>query len=726
MRITIIKRWISPLFVIALFILTSIFSADVIFSWISSLDPAQFVIDSGTSDVSISQSRISTSDKGRFHVEYIGLKDVDKRPLNVTWTIRFLSLEKVELEFVGDQGESSLAGEIAATDLWQHARTIRKFKPAKITIQIQDQKVICFIGDDARKSYPLPDFKIKGLRLLGINSEIEIFNVTLRAVLADDKFEELKSSGTTGERSSFLFYILLLIAICLAVVLIFINKKITEYFVPVSSLSDNLTILVAAAFVFWSISWVTPDNVTITFFIIALAILKFASITVHRIEAYAEKMEKWKYLSLLFSGAFSVVAACFILFFFVDVSNLWAAGISLLFIGSIPFFGHLFSKGLNSNFTSGMAVDGALLMPLAVLAGSAFFFEKTYAGVYIFIGLLLSFLARFSFLNIWKKRIPFVQPAMLLTFVLVIFVMEGALSFANKAGPIPKFGSLLKIDSRWVPEEIFSISGVGSHVFQGQNMVMPKPEDEIRVVFLGGSTTYGSVEEPSYNFVTQIKERLETRFPDKNIKVYNCGFLGFGSFQMRIVYQKKLETAGVDLLVMYTLNNDMYQPGLYTYQEIYEQQEMEKESAIVKARSVFSKSTIYLALVSFYHMEFKGRNFAPAWKILRDFNINIGWISKKVKNQGGNVILIPEMVNPAMTDGDQETLVDALTKALFSISKNYDTIYIDSKTISVPNPIDEVFTDNVHLTANGNAGVANLIYPAVEKVVLEKLKSGRK
>jgi len=75
-----------------------------------------------------------------------------------------------------------------------------------------------------------------------------------------------------------------------------------------------------------------------------------------------------------------------------------------------------------------------------------------------------------------------------------------------------------------------------------EHVVVPKPKDELRVLFLGDSCTFGYLLDESQTFVAMTEKRLRGRFPNRRIQCINAGVPGYTAFQCL----RKLETEGFD------------------------------------------------------------------------------------------------------------------------------------------------------------------------------------
>lgn len=93
--------------------------------------------------------------------------------------------------------------------------------------------------------------------------------------------------------------------------------------------------------------------------------------------------------------------------------------------------------------------------------------------------------------------------------------------------------------------------------FRGKDVTMPKPPHTLRVVCLGGSTTYDTITDGK-TWTEKLEARLAEVHPDKTIEVLNFG-MNSGSLPFQIV---QLALKGVhfepDLVILYPGHNDLW------------------------------------------------------------------------------------------------------------------------------------------------------------------------
>jgi len=91
---------------------------------------------------------------------------------------------------------------------------------------------------------------------------------------------------------------------------------------------------------------------------------------------------------------------------------------------------------------------------------------------------------------------------------------------------------------------------------RGQSVLNDKPDDEIRVVFLGGSALGGWGLPVSATAVGVVERLLNAASPDKKIRVLNLARTGFGSPQLAYVLEQVGPVLQPDLVVTVMGNNE--------------------------------------------------------------------------------------------------------------------------------------------------------------------------
>ncbi len=92
---------------------------------------------------------------------------------------------------------------------------------------------------------------------------------------------------------------------------------------------------------------------------------------------------------------------------------------------------------------------------------------------------------------------------------------------------------------------------------RGEELGVPKPRGEFRIVCIGGSTTYtSSVVDPAESYPAQLQARLHRDgFP--NVRVVNAGVPGYRSYESVLNFQLRLLDLEPDMVIVYHGVNDV-------------------------------------------------------------------------------------------------------------------------------------------------------------------------
>lgn len=124
-----------------------------------------------------------------------------------------------------------------------------------------------------------------------------------------------------------------------------------------------------------------------------------------------------------------------------------------------------------------------------------------------------------------------------------------------------RFGAPLLIPHKYLgyannPEYQYGTDQHNSLGFRGVEILNPKPEGTLRVVCLGGSTTYSSgVEDYRQSYPFLLNEALKEKGFDA--EVINAGVEGYSSMGSYINYLLKVEDLNPDVLIIYHAINDL-------------------------------------------------------------------------------------------------------------------------------------------------------------------------
>jgi len=94
--------------------------------------------------------------------------------------------------------------------------------------------------------------------------------------------------------------------------------------------------------------------------------------------------------------------------------------------------------------------------------------------------------------------------------------------------------------------------------FRGDEVVLPKPEGEFRIVCLGGSTTYTLGVEDHRLSYPALLESLLVKSGFDQVKVINAGVPGYSSWENLMNFQFRVLDVEPDMLIVYNSVNDIH------------------------------------------------------------------------------------------------------------------------------------------------------------------------
>lgn len=108
---------------------------------------------------------------------------------------------------------------------------------------------------------------------------------------------------------------------------------------------------------------------------------------------------------------------------------------------------------------------------------------------------------------------------------------------------------------RYVTNNMGHINGSSGN----RDVIIPKPDNLIRINCLGASTTgnYIDVDGVSFSYPIELEKILKTTFPDKQIEVNNCGVGGWTSAEILIDFALNIIDTIPDVIVIYHAYNDL-------------------------------------------------------------------------------------------------------------------------------------------------------------------------
>lgn len=89
---------------------------------------------------------------------------------------------------------------------------------------------------------------------------------------------------------------------------------------------------------------------------------------------------------------------------------------------------------------------------------------------------------------------------------------------------------------------------------------MPKPDDDFKIAFVGGSTIFGIGMDENRTLPAVLEQRLENMFPEAGISVLNLGFPGYNILEQSREFQRMADELEPDMVLL-AVNDDYSEPS---------------------------------------------------------------------------------------------------------------------------------------------------------------------
>jgi len=282
--------------------------------------------------------------------------------------------------------------------------------------------------------------------------------------------------------------------------------------------------------------------------------------------------------------------------------------------------------------------------------------------------------------------------------------------------------------------------------YRGEAVPFARPQNSLRVLFMGGSTTYGeAVENPQDSYPAQLGKLLQAdrAFADRSIEIINAGVRWGTTAEILTHYLLKFRYYQPDIVVLNPGGNDPsayatppYHPDYSNWRKAPETIKPLHSQARWMLQSRFLSAVIVLLFFpelpegsTFVHQgEIPAQWFLPVEKgkiqvAENAFYNNMSTVVREIKNDGADVFLLSYQGNP-FDEGDQSQwrkFYDYEELLLKQIAEEQQVVF-------APFPLSrmqlEDWADPSHLKVTGELKKAAYVYEAAMPILLQRMACG--
>ncbi|MCG8355914.1 MAG: GDSL-type esterase/lipase family protein [Kiloniellales bacterium] len=295
-----------------------------------------------------------------------------------------------------------------------------------------------------------------------------------------------------------------------------------------------------------------------------------------------------------------------------------------------------------------------------------------------------------------------------------------------------------------IPSQINNIGLRGK-----SDVVIDKPDDLIRIISLGGSSTFGYHARDEYTYPYLLEKKLREKNPDWNIQVINAGVPNYDSSTISAIFTEELADYRPDAITLYTAYNDAVavldanwpqRVSRWLYDHVAVYVAMARFLKSVMSIELYSKWTRYVAAPTDHYVDQQISLHVDRYRH------NVGRIVDLAREVGSLVVLIrqPMGLTYRATDNrlDYEQTVQAARSRLAQgdpLADNEITLLIHSALLDVLDEFaaeedDVILVDNVrlvdaqkerlltyvHLSEEGNDALAGALAGALAPRLAER------
>lgn len=333
---------------------------------------------------------------------------------------------------------------------------------------------------------------------------------------------------------------------------------------------------------------------------------------------------------------------------------------------------------------------------------------------------ILDRISSFSKLISYKWLIVFVMINLLivipeLTLRLLNFNYGPGVSYGNLS---PKFTKYFVPDDKLMWRYPVNEPGVNSYGFYGPEIISPKPDNVVRIVFFGDSCA-------EQNYASILEQKLNENCTDPNIK-FEClvfAIAGYSSFQGRILADKYAKTIEADLAFICYGWNDHW----LSFNNISDKQYVKEKNHTLNYLNNHSKILQLARKLTAPLFKKDKNNLSNIVRVpIENYHDNICYMTNELENSGATSILLT-----APTSYYTSGVSDHIIKSRLAIDKNsviskhveYNEVIrniadkqkiylldIENLVNQLKNPDSLFLNDGIHFSSSGLEFMALLLH----------------
>lgn len=262
-----------------------------------------------------------------------------------------------------------------------------------------------------------------------------------------------------------------------------------------------------------------------------------------------------------------------------------------------------------------------------------------------------------------------------------------------------------------------------AHRYRGREVALPKPDDLLRVVAVGSSSTWGHglPEGSGLAWPARLEGLLREALPGRRVEVVNGAVRGSTTGRMQFVLEEVLLELEPDLVVACFGYNDAgsitvadERAWLETFSEVGYDHDL---LARLERQHERERGERLLARVWAHH-ERLGRNTDEAWERVAPedaesprvrYERNLRALVSASRQAGADVLLVPE----AVADDGRRLWRRAFAEVMRTVAASSAAVISDPAPALQEQGGPALFLDEVHLRPEGHAAQARALLPAV-------------